>query len=305
LPSKEHGEISPKAFWLSGEPVTRFLTLNAKRQLRKAIIPAAGQGTRVQTLTNGLPKELLPISGRPMISFAVQEAALSGLEELFIVINNRKKALRCYLESDDLPRDIQLESRGQTLSLPCLTFIDQPIPAGSGEAIYRVRGLIGDEPFALLMPDFIFLGDTPALSQMIPFYERFDMDIVGLMRIRGTEAEGFGNVGIVEGQEREPGVVAISTLSDKLPGTLILNEGEVVFKAIARWILGPHFIAYLERTKVLADEWDDTPALRMLCAERKVMGKILAGKGFDVGNPVGYAKAQKLAAELDAHGKRW
>ncbi len=247
-------------------------------------------------MTHGLPKEMLSIGGKPMIFYAIQEAALSGLEELYIVINERKAALRKYLESADLARAIGS-------SLPCLTFIDQPLLLGSGEAIFRARKLIGEEPFALMMPDFVLFGDTPALKQLIPLYERFDSDVVGLIEVKGKEAAGFGNVGIVQGREQEPRVVAIQGVSGKTPNPLSLRENEQVLKSCPRWILGPHFFAYLERTKG-EGEWDDTPALQMLCAERKVLGKILEGRGFDVGNLVGYEAAQAFAQELDARGKR-
>jgi len=262
-------------------------------------------GTRVQGMTQGLPKEMLPIGGRPMISYAIQEAALSGLEELYIIINKHKAALRRYLESEDLARAMRSEQGGQEISLPCLTFIEQPVPLGSGEAIFRARALIGEEPFALMMPDFIFFGRTPALAQMTPLYERFDRDIVGLIELRGKEAEGFGNVGIVQGQEGRAGVVAIHSLSGKMSTPLIVREEEHVLKAVPRWILGPHFFDYLERTKAAnSGEWDDTPAFQLLCAERKVLGRILEGRGFDAGNPLGYQAAQAFARELDARGKR-
>jgi UTP--glucose-1-phosphate uridylyltransferase len=255
--------------------------LKVKQKLIKAIIPAAGLGTRMQSLVEDQPKEMLFIGGRPMISYAVQEAALSGLEELYIVINARKDVLRSYLESEDMK---------QSISPLCLTFIDQPTPIGSGDAIYRVRELIGDEPFALMMPDFIFFGDTPALGQMIPLYERFGCDIVGLMQLRGKEVEGFGDVGIVQGDEGRPGIVAVCSISSKVSSPLILKEDEQILKAAPRWILGPHFFSYLERTKG-EEEWDDTPALQMLCRARKVLGMILQGRGFDVGNPVGLKAA--------------
>jgi UTP-glucose-1-phosphate uridylyltransferase len=83
----------------------------------------------------------------------------------------------------------------------------------------------------------------------------------------------------------------------------MLRDEERILKAAPRWIIGPHVFSYLERTKG-EGEWDDTPALQLLCAEREVLGKILEGRGFDVGNPVGYAAAQAFAAELDARGKR-
>ena len=273
------------------------------KRIRKGIIPAAGLGTRVQFLTKDQPKEMLPIGGRPMIFYAICEAVLSGLEELYIVINQSKASLCDYLESEALQRSIRSEEECRNSSLPRLTFVDQPIPAGSGDALYQARELIGDESFALMMPDFILFGDTPVLGQLIPLYERCGCDIVGLLSVQGREGEGFGNVGIIQGEEKEPGVVAIHSLSGKTLDLFILKEGEKVFKAVPRWILGPHFFLYLEKTKG-EGEWDDTPALQMLCAEREVLGKILEGRGFDAGNPTGYQAAKAFAANLDAGGKR-
>ena len=189
------------------------------------------------------------------------------------------------------------------MSLLSLTFVDQPVPLGSGEAIFRAREFIGDEPFALMMPDFVSFGVTPALKQLIPLYEQFGSDIVGLLSLQGKEAEGFGNVGIVQGQEGRAGAVAIHSLSDKLSTPLIVRQGEHVLKAIPRWILGPRFFDYLERTKGQG-EWDDTPALQLFCEEKEVLGKILEGRGFDVGNPRGYAAAEDYAQKLDGRGKR-
>ena len=97
--------------------------------------------------------------------------------------------------------------------------------------------------------------------------------------------------------------MAIRGISGKIPGPLILREEEQVLKAVPCWILGPHFFAYLERARG-EGEWDDTPALQMLCTERAVFGRILDGRGFDVGNPVGYEAAAAYAAQLDAQSKR-
>jgi UTP-glucose-1-phosphate uridylyltransferase len=116
------------------------------------------------------------------------------------------------------------------------------------------------------------------------------------MHLRGKEAEGFGNVGIVQGEKREPGIVSVRSLSSKVSSPLILREGERILKAVPRWILGPHFLSYLAKTKG-EGEWDDTPALQLLCTEREVLGKVLQGRGFDVGNPVGYQTADAFMRE--------
>ena len=267
------------------------------KKITQGIIPAAGMGSRMQPLAQGRSKEMLTIGGRPMIFYAIQESALSGLEELYIIINKSKDTLRRYLESEDVKRDIQ-EDRSQNIPHLRLTFINQPTPVGSGDAIYRVRELIGDEPFALMMPDFIFFGDTPALRQLIPLYERFGCDIGGVLLLQGKETEGFGNVGIVQGEEREPGIVSVRSLSSKVSDPLILKKGERILKTVPRWILGPHFFSYLKSTKG-EGEWDDTPALQLLCTEREVRGKVLDGRGFDVGNPVGYQAAEAFTEHLD------
>ena len=260
-------------------------------------------GTRVQHLTQGLPKEMLSIGDRPVISYAIQEAILSGLKEIYIIINKSKTALRRYLESGYLAKDIRSDSKGPAMKLPRLIFVDQPQPLGSGEAIFRTKELIGEEPFALLMPDFIFFGRIPALAQLIAAYESLDADIVGLIRVAGQEARGFGNVGIVEGKETEPGVVVISSLSSKVSTPLRLGDAEEVLKTVPRAILGSHFFAYLARTKG-EGEWDDTPVWQMLCAEQRMVGKMLEGRGFDVGNPVGYEAARAVAQKLDARDRR-
>jgi UTP--glucose-1-phosphate uridylyltransferase len=256
----------------------------------------------MESLTQGIPKEMLPIGGRPMIFYTILEAVLSGLEELYIIITSRKDTLRRYLESEEVKRDIQ---KGHAQHIPPLrlTFIDQPTSAGSGDAIYRARKLIADEPFALMMPDFILFADIPALGQLIPLYEQFGCDVVGLLLLQREEAEGFGNVGIVQGEEREPGLVIIRSVSPKTSAPLVVKEDEHILKAAPRWILGPHFFSYLEKAKGKG-EWDDTPALQMLCREKEVLGRMLMGKGFDVGNPVGYEAAEAFVAHLDAGVER-
>ena len=300
LLKQNNGEISPKAF--RGIRQHAYFPLKTQRQLRKVIIPAAGIGSRMESLTQGLPKEMLPIGGRPMISYAIQEVLLSGLEEVYIIINSRKDTLRRYLESEDVMRDLR-EGNSQNVPPLYLAFIEQPTSAGSGDAIYRARDLIGDDPFALMMPDFIFFGDTPAFGQLIPLYERLGYDVVGLLLLRREETAGFGNVGIIQGGESEPGIVSVRSLSGKVPGTLIIKEDEHILKAVPRWILGPHFFSYLEKIKGKG-EWDDTPALQLLCKEREVRGTVLESRGFDVGNPVGYEAAEAFASHLDAGVER-
>jgi UTP--glucose-1-phosphate uridylyltransferase len=262
------------------------------QRIKKAVVPAAGLGTRLHPITKGRSKEMLPIKGRPMIFYTVQEAALSGMEHLYLVINKGKGSLRRYLESDELQNDLQREGRENRATVPHITFIDQPAALGSGEAVYRTRDEIGQEPFALMMPDFLLFGSSPALSQMTPLYERFGRDIVGVLALSAVEAEGFGNVGIFQPRWLDVDVVEVRGVSRKLKTPLMPKDGETIYKAIGRCLFGPHFFSYLERVRPLRGEWDDAPAFRALCMERKIIGKILEGTGFDAGNPMGYRAAK-------------
>jgi len=261
------------------------------QKVKKGVIPAGGLGTRLYPMTKVQPKEMLPIGGRPMIYYTVFEAALSGLEEMYIVINERKDSLRHYLEWGGLEKDLKEGGGGHRICSPHITFIDQPAPLGSGEAIYRTKEMIGEEPFALMMPDYVLFGSYPALAQMIPLYERFKQDIVGVNTLGAREAEGFGNVGILQATQLEQGIVEVHGFSGKSKDPLILGERETILKLAGRWILGPHLFSYLERVRGEKEEWDDAPALQAISQERMVIGKVLEGTGFDVGNPIGYRAA--------------
>lgn len=232
-----------------------------------------------------------------MIYYTVHEAALSGLEHLYIVMSKRKASLRRYLESDNLETDLQREGSGNKVSIPRITFIDQPAPLGSGDAIFRTKEMIGQEPFALMMPDFLFFGSSPALVQMIPSYERFRRDMIGVLLLGSEQAEGFGNVGVFQPTPLEEDIVEVHGISEKLKTPLMLENGKKIYKAIGRCILGSHFFSCLESVRPLEGEWDDSHALRALCRERRVMGKMLQGTGFDVGNPIGYRAAESFLAE--------
>jgi len=270
-----------------------LLDLRAMHKVKKGVVPAAGLGARLYPMTKVQPKEMLPVGGRPMIYYTVFEAAVSGLEEMYIVVNERKDPLRHYLEGGEFEKDLQGEGEGGRISSPHITFVDQPAPLGSGEAIYRTKEMVGEEPFALMMPDRLLFSAHPALAQMIPVYEHFKQDIVGILSVGAGEAKAFGNVGILQAMQLEEGIVEVRGFSGKSKDPLILKEREKVLKTAGRWILGPHFFSYLERTRGGKQEWDDAPALQAIAQERKVIGKVLEGTGFDAGNPSGYQAAKE------------
>jgi UTP--glucose-1-phosphate uridylyltransferase len=263
------------------------------QNVKQGVIPAAGQGTRLYPLTKGQPKEMLPIADRPMIYYALLEATLAGLEHLYIVLNRRKKTLRQYLESEKWERNLLKEGKPGRIHAPRLTFVDQPSPLGSGEAIYRTKELVGNEPFALMMPDFFLFGASPALVQMTALFAQFKQDIVGVLTITASEGKGFGNVGIFQPVSVDQGAVQVQGISSKSKAPLIIKDGKKIHKTIGRCILWPHFFSYLERCRSEKGEWDDAPAFQRMCEEKTVIGKILEGAGFDAGNPTGYHAARE------------
>lgn len=262
-------------------------------RVRKGIIPAAGLGTRLYPVAGTQAKEMLPVGGKPMIYYAISEAAHAGLEELYIVISEGKQSLRRYVEEGGFERDARAEKEGEAVSRLQITFIDQPEPRGSGDAIYRTREYIGKDPFAVLMPDRLLFGADAALSQMLPAYERLQNDLLGVLILGSQEAVGFGNVGILKATKLKRGLFEVHGFSGKSRDTFIVPEGKPILKYAGRCIVGAHLFSYLERTKLGQEEWDDTPALQAMCEERRVIGKVLGGRGFDVGNPVGYRAAQE------------
>jgi UTP--glucose-1-phosphate uridylyltransferase len=262
-------------------------------RVRKGIIPAAGLGTRLYPVAGTQAKEMLPVGGKPMIYYAISEAANAGLEELYIVISEGKQSLRRYVEEGGFERDARAEAQGEAVSRLQITFVDQPEPRGSGEAIYRTREFIEGDPFAVLMPDRLLLGADRALSQMLPAYERLQNDLLGVLIVGSQEAAGFGNVGILKATKLKRGLFEVHGFSAKCRDPLVVPEGKTILKYAGRCIVGAHLFSYLERTKRGQEEWDDTPALQAMCEEKRVIGKVLSGRGFDVGNPAGYRGAHE------------
>jgi UTP--glucose-1-phosphate uridylyltransferase len=267
----------------------------------KAVIPAAGRGTRLYPIAKNQPKETLPIGGKPMIFYALFEAARAELHEVYVVVSREKEPLCRYIQEGAFEKDLMEGSGKSIVCMPRIILLDQPDPLGSGDAVYRARDMLGDEPFALMMPDFFLYGPRPPLIQMIPVYERFGHITAGVVSLGPKEAAGFGNVGIVEGLRINRQLLEIHCFSNKRTDPLKLEAQERIYKIVPRWILGSDFFSYLGCEKGRAKEWDETPALRAMCQEKKALGKLLEGRAFDLGNPVGY-KAACLFANTSSVG---
>ncbi|MGD8371504.1 MAG: sugar phosphate nucleotidyltransferase [Syntrophobacterales bacterium] len=272
--------------------------------VRKAVIPAAGLGTRVRAIAGDLPKELLTVAAKPLIVHAIESLAASGVRQIAVVISPAKESIQQFLQGDPpeflAPR---LDAHLEVLFRACkFSFFVQSAPNGLADAVSLCRDFVGGEPFALVMPDNILLDGLPVIAQMIPFFARYPQDMVGAISLGEQEASRFGNVGILD-TESIPGenkrLMRVSKFSDKSADPLRIPAGSSVLKNFGGAIHLPHFFDYIEQCRShTANELDDVPVLQAVVKEKGLLAVVLTGHGFDVGNPAGY-----WAANLHSESK--
>lgn len=263
-------------------------------KVRKAVIPAAGLGTRMLPLTKYIPKELLPIGKLPMMQYAIEEAAAAGVEEIYIITNkNRKKLIEDYFSNESWQiSSIYNSEEGERNVRRChLVFLEQEKLMGVADAIYLSKRYIGTDPFFVLMPDNVFLGREPSIVQLLRYFMEYNENILALIEVKKEEANLYSNSGKVEVKLLKENLYSIGRLMDK--GPLTLHEAPMI-RYCGRYILGPEF--FYEGEKIQRDvggELDDVPILQELVKRKSVLGVILQGKLFDCGHWEGYWAANQ------------
>ncbi len=258
--------------------------------ITKAVIPAAGRGTRMQPFTHVVPKELAPLGAKPGLHFVVEEALAAGLTDIAIVVSPEKALIRQYLAV--LQRDLQD-------AFPNLRFetVLQEEPKGLAEAIALCRAFADGEPFALLLPDNILLNPQHRLRAMVDLYREFERDIVGVLELDHTASGRFGNCGRLQTQAIRPGVFRIEQWESKKPGRLVIPEGETIRRSCGRYLCHPEIFDDIERIRphVEADpsltEYSEVPVYQDVLQRRGAVGVVLPQPLFDIGNPTGYLAA--------------
>jgi UTP--glucose-1-phosphate uridylyltransferase len=266
-------------------------------KLTKAVIPAAGFGTRMLPATKALPKEMLPVAAKPMIQYAVEEAIASGIETIVVVIRSRKSILQAHFRRD---RELEsfLEGRRQVSAaellrqfakLAELRYVEQKKPLGLADAISCARSVMQGEPFVVLLPDVIIDSVQPATEQLIRAHKRHGGSIIAIREIEPQEVERFGVVGFEDAKTLpKHGSVRLTTLAEKpspadapsrfgIFGRYLLEDD--IWDAIAKIGCG------------LRGEVQLTDALNLLCRKKLVHGLLFEGRHFDAGNPLGYLMA--------------
>ena len=259
-------------------------------KIRKAIIPAAGLGTRFLPATKAMPKEMLPIVDKPTIQYIVEEAVASGIEDIIIVTGKGKRAIEDHFDNvfelEHMLREKDklslLEEVRKPSELADIHYIRQKEPRGLGHAIWCARKFIGNEPFAVLLGDDIVQADTPCLKQMLEVYEQYESSIVGVQPVPWEQVSRYG-------------VVAGSLIHERILRAEQLIEKPAQEKAPSNWaimgryVLTPRIFGLLEQQEAgVNGEIQLTDAIAQLGREETVLAYHFDGHRHDVGEKLGF-----------------
>jgi UTP--glucose-1-phosphate uridylyltransferase len=261
--------------------------------IRKAVIPAAGFGTRFLPVTKVLPKEMLNVIDKPLIQYCVEEAAGSGLDKIGLVTSRGKAALEDHFDRNpDLEAYLEEKGRSDLLEeVRCLqglaeiTAIRQPQPLGLGHAILMGETFAAGEPFAALTPDDIYDCDPPCTRQLIDIFKEKKATVIVLGRI---DAEGTNKYGVVKPRQLSPRVFQIMDMAEK-PGP---EKAFSDLGILGRYIFTPEIFEAIRRTPPDKNgEVQITDAIRVLLDKQPVYGLLFEGRRFDCGDKFGYLEA--------------
>lgn len=261
------------------------------KKVRKAIIPAAGLGTRFLPATKAMPKEMLPIVDKPTIQYIVEEAVASGIEDIIIVTGKGKRAIEDHfdhafeLEENLIRKEkFDLLEKVRESSKVEIHFIRQKEPLGLGHAVLCAKKFIGDEPFAVLLGDDIVQAQTPCLRQLMDQYEEIGASIIGVQQVPNNETNRYG---IISPLERDGRRYKVETFVEKPP----IGEAPSNLAIMGRYILTPKIFTLLEKQEAGAGgEIQLTDAIQQLNKIQRVFAYDFEGKRFDVGDKIGFVK---------------
>jgi UTP--glucose-1-phosphate uridylyltransferase len=265
-------------------------------RIRKAVFPAAGLGTRFLPATKAQPKEMLPLVDKPLIQYVVEEAVQSGVSVIAIITGRGKNAIEDHF---DVAVELEsfLEQRGKTEQLEEIrsitrlvnvSYVRQGEPLGLGHAVLVAKGMVGDEPFAVVLSDDVIDATPPALKQMIDVFQRVQGPVLAVERVPVEDVSSYGIVQIEDDQALGQGVHRIVDLVEKPKR----EEAPSNLAIIGRYILTPDIFDALETTaRDRTGEIQLTNGLRQLLRKRPLYAYEVAGTRHDTGNKLGFLKA--------------
>ena len=261
--------------------------------IKKVVIPAAGLGTRLLPITKALPKEMLPIVDRPAIQYIISEAVSSGIEEVLIITGRHQKIYEDYF-SESVELEAKLIEKGSLDLVEKLnsiksnlkiSYINQENPKGLGHAISIAKEFVGNEPFAVMLPDDIIDSDTPCLQQLIAKHNEYNCSVIGVQKVL---EENVNKYGIIDGQEIAPNTYEIKSLVEK-PA---VEDAPSNIAVVGRYILSSKIFNILENlTPGVGGEIQLTDGILKMLEYEKAVSYVYEGKRFDVGNSAGLLAA--------------
>ncbi|MFC4737839.1 UTP--glucose-1-phosphate uridylyltransferase GalU [Bacillus daqingensis] len=265
-------------------------------KVRKAIIPAAGLGTRFLPATKAQPKEMLPIVDKPTIQYIVEEAISSGIEDIIIISGRGKRAIEDHFDTSyELEETLRRKEKTAILeevqaisNMANIHYIRQKEAKGLGHAISCAKHFIGDEPFAVLLgDDIVRTNGTPCLKQLIDVFERYNSSVVGVQPVPDNDVSKYGIVA-PKSAEIEPGVIHVADLMEK-PA---VEDAPSNYAIMGRYVLRPEIFEILDQLPPgSGNEIQLTDAIKELNESQIVLAYEFSGKRYDVGDKLGFVKA--------------
>ncbi|MVP00482.1 MULTISPECIES: UTP--glucose-1-phosphate uridylyltransferase GalU [Paenibacillus] len=264
-------------------------------KVRKAIIPAAGLGTRFLPATKAQPKEMLPIVDKPTIQYIIEEAIASGIEDILIISGRGKRAIEDHFDkSFELEETLDKKGKHEELKqiqaisdMANIHYIRQKEPKGLGHAIWCARSFVGNEPFAVLLGDDIVQSEEPCLKQLLRIHSRYSSSVVGVQRVSDEDVSKYGVIA-PRGSSIEPDVFFLETLVEK-PSRKAAPSNHAI---MGRYVLTPEIFEILENQAPGAGgEIQLTDAIRKLNEQKPVVAYNFSGVRYDVGDKFGFIKA--------------
>ena len=274
-------------------------------KVRKAIIPAAGLGTRFLPATKAQPKEMLPIVDKPTLQYIIEEAVASGNEDIIVVTGRNKRSIEDHFDRS-IELELELERSGKDEMLQMvrdisemanLHYIRQKEPRGLGHAILAARHFIGEEPFAVLLGDDVVVSQKPCLKQMLEVYNEYQTSILGVQTVAH---EAVNKYGIVDGHMVDDRIYKVDDMVEKPD----LDDAPTDVAVRGRYIITPQIVPLLETQEAgKGGEIQLTDALRRLAKEQPVYAYDFKGHRYDVGTKAGFIQANIEFALRDGSRK--
>ena len=263
-------------------------------KIRKAVIPAAGLGTRVLPATKAMPKEMLPIVDKPAIQYIVEEAAASGIEEILIITSRGKGVMEDHFDRSPVLEQKLRESGKLALceqvraiaDIANITYLRQKEQKGLGHAILQAKNFVGDEPFAVLYGDDVIVSKDPVCGQLMRAYERYGKACVGIKEVPAADIAKYSSLAVA------PLADNLYAIDDMVEKPQTPAEVLSLFSILGRCVLTPDIFSILERTAPGAGgEIQLTDAMRELARGEGMVGVDYVGTRYDMGNKLGVLKA--------------